>query len=279
MRAHNGGIEALVNKDVAAWPLYLAKMTSSEIEKVVERVKIVLLPVGSIEQHGIHLPIDTDWATSEYLAREGVLAARSASGQPTALIAPGMPFGGPGLAMDGWPGTITLRPEVFIDVIIDIGHSVADMGFSVMVMLNGCFGNNAAMTLAAQKLKGLIPEKHFILLDSFWAMPEIIRELRETEPGGIGHAGEIETSIQLAIDPQHVHLELSRSERMKHPSPSISFDSDEPWPFQWAIPFRELTQSGVIGDPTVASAEKGQAVLKANVERISRALRHIHGLV
>jgi len=269
----------MMNSDWDALPLYLAKMTSPEIKQSTEAVKIVLLAVGSIEQHGAHLPIETDLATAEYLAREAVLDARRASGAPIALIAPSVPYGGPGLAMDGWAGTIALRPEVLIEVIIDIGHAVAAMGFPALVLLNGCFGNVPALTLAAQKLKKQVPQNHVILIDSVWAMPEIIREVRETELGGTGHAGEVETSTHLVIDPEHVKMQLARKELLHHPSSQISFDFDSSSPFYWPLAFHELTEHGVIGDPQKASAEKGKVILEANVGRISRALQQISELV
>jgi len=90
---------------VHQYPLHLRKMTSKQIGEALKTVKIALMPVGSIEQHGPHLPIDTDLATVEYLAQESVKLVRQQTSQPIAFIVPSLPFGIT-LEMD-WPGIYT----------------------------------------------------------------------------------------------------------------------------------------------------------------------------
>lgn len=257
------------------WPLFLSQMTSPEIGEAVRTAKIAVLVVGSIEQHGAHLPIDTDLTTAEYLAVEGVKAARQATGCPVALIAPSLPYGGPGLSMDEWPGTLRLRPSVLIDAVRDIGGGLAAAGFRYVLVLNGCVGNIAALTLAVQQLKLHWPTADFILLASTWAMPEVIGKVRQSGPGGLGHACELETSTALAIDPTHVHIDRAVQGVLRHPSPEVSFDFDVASPFFWPYPFGQMVADGVIGDPTVATADKGRIILEANVQRVARVLAHI----
>jgi creatinine amidohydrolase len=261
------------------WPNYWAKMTTTEIRQAAKIIKIVLLPVGSIEQHGDHLPVDTDFATIEYLAEQSLIAARRELKHPISIIAPGIPYGGPGLGMQEWPGTICLRPEVLIDAVFDIGKGIIDAGFKGVLVLNGCFGNISPLTLAVQKLKSRVPDGEFILAGSTWSAYQTIQEVRDSEPGGIGHAGELETSTSLVIDPDHVDMTKAVAGKLTHISPDVSFDFDGPGPFYWPLPFGQLTQSGVIGDPTVANKDKGKAISDAAIQRLADILTHIHKLL
>jgi creatinine amidohydrolase len=262
-----------------AWPMFWAKMTTTEIRHAAQTIKIAMLPVGSIEQHGDHLPVDTDFATIEYLAERSLIAARKELKHPVSIIAPGIPYGGPGLGMQEWPGTICLRPEVLMDAVVDIGKGIIDAGFKCVLVLNGCFGNISPLTLAVQKLKSRVPEGEFILAGSSWSAYQTIQEVRDSEPGGIGHAGELETSTSLVIDPDHVDMTKAVVGKLTHVSPDVSFDFDGPGPFYWPLPFSQLTQSGVIGDPTVANKEKGEAILEASIQGLVDTLTHVHNLL
>lgn len=253
-------------------PLFLRKMTSSEIGAAVKITKIALMAVGSIEQHGPHLPVDCDLSTVEYLAEHSVHKAREQSGHPVALIAPALPFGVT-LEMD-WPGHLHLRSSTHMAVLHDIGAQLIKTGFDYVVFLNGCVGNIGTVNVAASDLKEEFPKKDFIVINSAWAMPEGI--VRNSGAGGMGHACELETALELVIDPEHVHMERAVNEHIRHPSPLISYDFDKVQPFYWPVHFADMTTSGVIGDPLEATAENGRIVLDANVQRIAELLCHIN---
>ena len=250
-------------------------MTSEEIGVFVKEAPIAILPVGSIEQHGRHLPIDTDLNAIEYLAEAGLRAARAKAGIDVGIIAPGLAYGGPGLGMEGWPGTIVLKPTTLMDVVYDVSHCLVASGFRYVVVMNGCVGNIPALTLAVQKLKKEHLSKDFILVQGDWEVGDVIRRIRTSEPGGMGHACELETSISLILDPDHVQMDKAEAGRFYHPSNRITFDFDQPMPFFWPYEFRELAPNGVIGDPEQATAEKGKAIIEANIERIADILCHI----
>jgi creatinine amidohydrolase len=256
------------------FPIYLRKMTSPEIGEAVKTVKIALMAVGSIEQHGPHLPVDCDLATVEYLAEQSLLKARQQAGHPVALIVPALPFGIT-LEMD-WPGHLHLTSSTHIAVLKDIGSQLVRTGFRYVVFLNGCVGNIGTVNVAVSDLKEAFPKSEFIAVGSVWAMPEGI--VRNSGPGGMGHACELETSTELVIDPEHVHMERAVNEHIRHPSPLISYDFDKVQPFYWPMHFTDMTNSGVIGDPRAATVENGQLVLEANVQRIADILCHINGL-
>jgi creatinine amidohydrolase len=259
---------------VNSTPLYLRKMTSPEICKFVKVAPIVILPVGSIEQHGSHLPIDTDLMTIEYIAEESLKAVRNETSLSVGTIAPSLPYGGPGIGMEAWPGTVTLKPSTLIDVIYDVGTCLISSGFRYIVVLNGCYGNIPTLTLAVQKLKHEHPQPDFILVGSCETV-EVINKVRTSASGGIGHACEFETSTSLVIDPNHVQMDKAEPGHLQHPSDRVSFDFDQVSPFYWPYDFRKMAPNGVIGDPTQGTAEKGRVILEDSVKRIADILRHI----
>ena len=257
------------------WPLFLSKMTSPEIVEGAKTAKIAILVVASIEEHGAHLPIDTDLANAEYLAVESLKLARQNTSQPVGYIAPSLPYGGPGIGMT-WPGTIQLRPSVLVDVVCDLGQGLLDAGFQYIIIINGCYGNTPALMLATSQLKEKHPEGNFILTGGF--SPEALRGVRESAIGGTGHACEIETSMALAINPEYVQMDKAVKEEYRHPSPGYSLDFDSFPPFFWPVSFNEATESGVIGDATLGTVEKGKKILEGITQHLSGILVHIHEL-
>jgi creatinine amidohydrolase len=253
-------------------PLYLQKLSWPAIREAAQHVRMVILPVGSLEQHGPHLPIDVDTTTAAYLAVESTRKASKSLGRRAALIGPAITFGGPGLGMDEWPGTIRLRPQVFIDLYKDIGSCVARAGFQYVIALNGCYGNVPSLALACQLLKVDFPDTHFLVIDSIWADQDIIAQVRESDMGGTGHAGEVETSVTLAIDSQHVDMTQAVDELPTHPSSKVSFDFSGKSPYLWPVRFSTMTHSGVMGMATLGTEEKGEKILQAAIERIASIL-------
>ena len=216
--------------------------------------------------------------TAAHLAVESTRFASKSLGKRAALIGPTIPFGGPELGMDEWPGTICLRPQVFLDLYKDIGACVARAGFRYVIALNGCYGNIVSLTLDCQMLKVDFPDTHFLVLDGIWADQEIIAQVRESEMGGTGHAGEVETSIALTIDPEHVDMTQAVDEFPAHPSSNVSFDFSGKNPYLWPVRFSTMTQSGVMGRATLGTKEKGEKILEMAVSRIAEVLIELHSI-
>jgi creatinine amidohydrolase len=257
------------------FPLYYRKMSSPEIGEAVRTIKMVIIPVGSTEPHGYHLPVDTDLTTIEYLAEKSVIEARKRSSKTIAVIAPSLPYGTT-LEMD-WPGHVFLRPTTQIELLNDVGDCFAKMGFRFVLFLNGCGGNIDSINVAVNMMKARWRKKgNFIVVGSVWASPESI--VRDSGPGGVGHACEIETSTELYLDHEHVQMDKAVNEHMCHPSPLISLDFNGAQPFNWPVHFSTITKSGVIGDAKLATAEKGKKILDANINRIAEILLHLDGL-
>lgn len=182
------------------------------------------------------------------------------------------------MGMLEWEGTLSIKPSTLIDMLASIGAGLYRTGFETIVLMNGCVGNIPALTLAVQKLKKNVPEGNFIFIDGFWQNREVIEAVRETGPGGSGHAGEIETSMMLFLDPDHVSMENAVQGKLHHPSSLVSFDFSHNNPFFWPVPFGDLASNGVLGDPTLANAKKGQEILEVNIQHLKSILCHLNNL-
>ncbi|MDO9395277.1 MAG: creatininase family protein [Herbiconiux sp.] len=208
---------------------------------------LALLPFGALEQHGPQLPLGTDTATASEVARR--LAERLG-----AVLLPPVHYGDT-WNNAGYPGTVSLSAATVTAIAVDIGRSLVASGARGLVIVNGDWGNRMPLYAAVRiLLEEGVPA---IALD-YPGMDAAIGEVRESEPAapGLNHAEEIETSIMLAIDPATVHPD-------RYVAAYPAFPSDFGTRPMQLHPFSE---SGVFGDPTTATAEKGERILAATVD-------------
>ena len=232
-----------------------------EIDALDRDKTVLLLPTGAVEQHGPHLPVDTDIHDASELA----LRAARASGGGTFLLPP--VWWGMSPHHMGYPGTISLRLETFSALIRDICAAVSHHGFSRVLIVNGHGGNAAILGATAQRISeelGL-----FVGAVSYWQLiGQGLREIGTSELGGMGHACEMETSLQLYLRPGLVDMASARADM---PSPITSFNSidfRDPGPLVFPLDFSRDSTEGVMGDPTVANPEKGAAIAGAVVGKL-----------
>ena len=204
-----------------------------------KRGAVVIVPIGSIEQHGVALPVDTDSRTVEYVARQ---AARLAEDVPV-LVTPTMPLGVSPHHM-AYPGTISLRVETVLHVLGDICESVVAHGFDRILILSGHGGNGGTIAAAALELQHRL-DRQIRACCWFDLIPEEINATREGVWPNIGHAGEMEASCILALTPDAV-----RGGKLK-------------------------LVDGVTDDPSLGTAAKGEKVLGTIYELTDRDLRRL----
>jgi creatinine amidohydrolase len=221
--------------------------------------------VGSTEQHGPHLPLDVDIRISAHLCREAAAAASA-----PVLVAPPLPVGVAEHQM-GFAGTISLSPESFMGTLYDIGHSLVRHGVERLAIVNGHGGNEAAVALVAQRLR-LEGGARRVIYCSGWALSAAAFEpLRESPPGGVAHACEYETSVCLHLCPELVDAAAAVREVEEVAVEGTRFDLLDPGPYGAAVG-RDFSRSGVQGDPTLASAEKGRVACEGAVAALARLL-------
>jgi creatinine amidohydrolase/Fe(II)-dependent formamide hydrolase-like protein len=249
------------------------ELTWPEAEERFKQLDIALLPVGSIEQHGPHLPLDTDAFDAKYLARR----IANACSDPKPLILPNISYG-VSYHHDEFKGTVSISNDTLAKLVYDIGISVSRNGIKKLVIINGHGGNSPALNHAAQMINR---DAHiFVCVDTGETSDVDIYALVET-PNDV-HAGEIETSTSLAVRPHLVKMDQARREVPKFSSRYLDFTSKRG--VLWYAYTRKISHSGVMGDPTKASAEKGKKIwemmithLVALVEDLkSMTLEEIH---
>jgi creatinine amidohydrolase len=239
--------------------------TWPELKQLAERDDlVVVIPTATLEDHGYHLPVDTDARLVSAICERAVEAA---GGQ--ALLFPTQVHGYTPHHMD-FPGSVTLRWNVFVEALVDQGRSLCHHGFDRILFVNG-HGSNQPLVDIAARLIG-VEFRHAVCGSCFYLQsPEgkrVIAEVRDSEqPGGMAHACELETSIYLALEPALVQMDKAVKEIPDWDSEHVWLDwSDGPlqvWP-HWS----GLSHSGVVGDATVATADKGERLLSAAVNEI-----------
>ncbi|BBO70334.1 hypothetical protein DSCA_42640 [Desulfosarcina alkanivorans] len=220
-------------------------------------VDTALLPVGAIEQHGPHLPLDTDAFDADYLAR------RVADGcsAPKPLVLPLIAYG-VSYHHEAFKGTISINNDTLANLVYDVGISVAKNGIKKLVIINGHGGNAPSLNFAAQRINQ--DARIFVCVDTGETSDVDVDRLIET-PNDV-HAGEIETSTSLAIRPHLVRLDRLQMEVPAFTSRYLDFTSKRG--VSWYAHTHKISASGVMGDPTKASAQKGEkmwAVMIANL--------------
>jgi creatinine amidohydrolase len=229
---------------------------------------IVIFPTGSFEQHGPHLPLttDTDIVTALAEAVERAMTDR-------VLLLPTL---WPGLSTHHmhFPGTMDVSQMVYIQLVTELGKSIASMGAKKVFILNGHGGNDTPLRAALRELKTAVPHARFVLA-SYWTLAaNTLREVRESEPGGMGHACEMETSIMLHLHPHRVKLDRAVRDGPTHTDPYRKADMQYARPVFFVNEFHEVTQSGVMGHPELASAEKGKRFFDGIATEVSAFVEH-----
>jgi creatinine amidohydrolase len=241
------------------------QLTSAEIEAAAaDPAAVALIPLGAIEQHGRHLPVDVD----VHLAT--AVCEAVAERDPHVLVAPAIPWGF-SVSHAAFPGTITLRGETLMGLLRDLCRSVLASGFRTVVMVNGHNGN---MWMAGQVAAELAPETDGYVgaLTYFDLVLDVFRAERRTERGGEGHAGELETSLELFLRPELVGE--SRDARPVVATSGAGFaDLADRGVVAQGFDMARSYPEGVMGDPGPASARLGELLFAAAVDRLAALVR------
>ena len=217
----------------------LLNATWLEIDRA--RRRAVVVPVGSLEQHGPHLPLDTD--TRIAVAVAGAVAA----GRPGVAVAPPIPFGASG-EHDGFPGTLSIGTVALTGLLVELGRDVA-RHWDAVLLVNAHGGNREAVSAAVHQL-GAEGRR----CAAFSVAPS----------GGDAHAGRAETSMLLHLDPAVVRRELAEPGELQ---PLL-----ELMPRLLSEGVRPVSPNGVLGDPSGATAAEGRRLLEEAAARCAATL-------
>ena len=231
--------------------MLLEKLTWPEVKSLRVETKVVVLPLGSFEQHGPHLPLTTDTDLVTAIARK-VEQERS----DKILCLPTL-WPGHSTHHLFFPGTLSVSQMPYIQLILELGRSIASMGGKKAFLLNGHGGNDIPARAALRELKTEFPQMQFVFA-SYWSIAaQTIKHVRESELGGLGHACEMETSLMLHLHPDRVKMQLAKSDGPKHTDAFRKSDMQYTRPIYFVNEFHEVSETGVVGQPELASAKKG----------------------
>ncbi|RMG54386.1 MAG: creatininase family protein [Acidobacteria bacterium] len=243
------------------------ELTWPEARARLHHVDIALLPVGAIEQHGPHLPLDTDAFDAEYLAQQVATACRP----PRPLVLPLISYGVSYHHQDFW-GTLSVSPETLARLVYEVGMSAAHNGITKLVIINGHGGNAPALHLAAQRINC---DAHiFVCVDTGETSEVDLEHVIET-PNDV-HAGEVETSTALATRPDLVRLDQVQKCIPRFSSRYLNFASRRS--LHWYTQTAKISPSGVLGDPTKASRKKGEHIWAVMIKRLVEFVEDLKGM-
>ena len=245
----------------------LGELTWPEVKRRFQEVDVALLPVGAIEQHGPHLPLDCDAFDADYLAKAVAERCRA----PRPLVLPLVSYG-VSYHHEDFSGTLSVNPETLSQMVYDIGMSAVKHGITKLVIVNGHGGNGPALHFAAQMINR---DAHiFTCVDTGESSDPDIYGMADT-PNDV-HAGEIETSTSLATRPHMV-----RSNKIKKFVPRFSnryLDFTSKRSVGWYAHTSKISPSGVMGDPTLGSREKGERMWKVMIENLAAFVEELQRL-
>ncbi|HXG06785.1 MAG TPA: creatininase family protein [Nitrososphaera sp.] len=216
-----------------------------------KKIRRAIIPVGSLEQHGMHLPVSTDSLIVEYLAR---LAAE----EVRAFVLPVVSYG---VSFEHKPMfNVSLRNSTLSNMLCDMCMSLAEINVREIVIVNGHHGNIGALQYIPQELYGKVPRGVSVHTIHYWHM------MKERK---FDHAGEVETSLVLAIAPELVSMNLAAPNSKKLPKSRAAYSSITNVPGS----FPKITGNGVWGDPRKATAAKGKKMIQEILAGLAKTIR------
>jgi len=235
--------------------LKLEDLTWVEAEDALKEYEVVMIPLGArTKEHGPHLPLNNDWIIAEYLAE------RVAEEVPV-VVMPTMQYGHYPAFLE-YPGSVSLKLDTFKEVLKDICISMSGYGVKKFYILNTGVSTIRSLAPAAEELSSLgIKMRYTNILEAGKA---IEKEISEQEGGT--HADEIETSMMLYIKPEIVNM--SKAVKDYHPRKGYGLTRDPN-----TTGAGVYSASGVFGDATLATVEKGRLAVEAKVRDIVAELR------
>lgn len=249
----------------------LENLSFKQIDALDRQRTIVILPCGSMEQHGPHLPNGMDTHLAVAISEK---AAEHVKDTVDCLILPAIPVGQSPEHMD-YPGTLSFTAETYIRILKEISGSIARHGFKKMYIVNGHGGNISAIGAAAFDIRDQYKIRIFMF--NVWAVVtdlalKLIR--REAPHKTDAHGGEIETSLVMYTHPEQVHIEWAVDEDNPLLAQGEWINLGGPIGFNWNS-VEDIAPSGISGKASFATPEKGKILFEALVDIATKGLLEI----
>ncbi len=227
-----------------------------DFETLLEETDLVLMPFGAVEVYGPHLPMGADGISTMALA-EGVAS------EEKAFIAPLIPVGYSKMLAD-FPGTLNVRPSSLVAYARDVAESYIGWGCKRILFINGHAGNVAYLAELAAELEDEFGVK-VAQIDWWRYIQPLVEDMVEADILPHGHASEFGTSVMLYLAAEHVKMDRAVRTEPKRVDPFPDFIRPRR--------YRDATDTGVVGDGTLGTAEKGEETMRRAVARTLEFIR------
>ena len=254
-------------------PIIWQEIKWRDVKKVADEVGIAILPIGATEQHGFHCPTGVDFYN-------GYEIAKKVSARTGAIVAPPMPYGSHPYFHYGFIGTIPIRATTQIEFIRDVVKGIVNSGFTKIIIMQA-HGQWWTVHTAVQEIA--LDVDCFMAVATWWELAcEKIKEVCETP---FKHADEVETSVSLYLYPELCDMSRSEPDNTLKPyidkkfvRPAVHGDLINAFPIE-AITFipqeGDVMKTGAPGDPSLASAEKGRAIVETAVDVVVDLIEYL----
>jgi creatinine amidohydrolase len=227
-------------------------MSEYDFRIALKKIRRAIIPVGSLEQHGAHLPVSTDSLIIEHVAR---MVAEKVG----AFVLPVISYG---ISFEHKPMfNVSLRNSTLSAMICDACTSLVELRIKQIIILNGHHGNRGALQYISQEMHSKMPRHVNIHTIHYWHMMT----------ADFDHAGEVETSLILAIAPELIHMDraMPNSKKLSKSKTAYSSITNAPGSFP------RITGNGVWGDPRNASASKGNKLIKEITVNLTKTITEL----
>jgi creatinine amidohydrolase len=262
----------------------LGEMTWIEAKEMFKKAKVAIIVTGSTEQHGPHLPLQHDLLSAFYIARKAAEAI-----YPNAIVCAPTTIGTSPFHMD-FPGTLSFRYEIFIELLLDVCRSIKHHGMNNVIFLNGHGGNAPVLHIVARKAKEELGIKAIWI--NYWDLvpKELCVKLFGDKISLPGHAGEYETSTALFTHPELVNLKayeefkdksFPKLEKAKKYASYHKFSEVDPSGYAMynaTMDVSEISTSGVLaggGNPLNAKAERGKEIIEVAIKNLIEMIKDV----
>ncbi|WP_019499215.1 creatininase family protein [Pseudanabaena sp. PCC 6802] len=246
-------------------------LTWNEIDNLPDKSNVVIIqPMGAIEQHGAHLPLVVDAAISM-----GVLG-KALQKLDRSIPAYSLPLLYYGKSNEHWgfPGTIALGAQTLTAVLMDLADSIYSAGFRKLALMNSHGGQPQILEFVARDIHQKYPDLMVFPLFT-WRVPNIAKDLITAKEWEFGiHAGDAETSLMLVLLPEYVRMDRAIAEYPQGLPENSLLSMEGANPFAWVM--KDLTRSGVLGDPTTATKAKGERLLESLADGWAQLITDIY---
>jgi creatinine amidohydrolase len=245
--------------------------SSPQLGEYLKKRTLLILPIGTTEEHGDHMPVDTDARIAEAY---GTRLAEALVPEMSVLLMDTIRYGYSLKIMRQWPGTIIIRSRVFMDMIFDLCRSLLDMGFEKLVMLD-CHGGHGGLLNTVSRELCDATDKAVAIIKPFVMARNEFNAARKSPAGGALHGCEFETSLVLHISPEVVDMSKATNvDFFRYHTDFVAGDNClGSQKVTWSTWYLQPSKTGAYGDPTVATAEMGKLIMDAAVANGARFLK------